>query len=104
MRDIHLQIKFALLKGKLFAGFMRKDEHGKADMGMSFTDDELHYLTHVKNLYTLFSNCEVHLNNQQVCNLNCLSGHKAFISNKFNASTRNNGGILACYGYEFEKT
>ena len=30
-------------------------------------------------------------------------GHKALISNEFNASTRNNEGILACHGYEFEK-
>ena len=32
-----------------------------------------------------------------------VSGHNALISNEFNASTRNNDGILACHGYEFEK-
>ena len=104
MRDIHLQIKVGLQKGRLFDDFMKKDEHGKADMGMSFTDDDLHYLTHVNNLlHSLFSNCEVYLNNQQVYNSNGLYGHKALISNEFNASTRNNEGILACHGYEFEK-
>ena len=83
---------------------MKKDEHGKSDMGMSFTDDDLHYLTHVNNLlHSLFSNCEVYLNNQQVYNSNGLYGHKALISNEFTASTRNNEGILACHGYEFEK-
>ena len=47
-----------LQKGKLFDDFMKKDEHGKADMGMSFTDDDLHYLSHVNNLlHSLFSNC-----------------------------------------------
>ena len=70
---------------------MKKDEHGKADMGMSFTDDNLHYLTHVNNLlHLLFSNCEVYLNNQQVYNSNGLYGHKALIFNELNASTRNN--------------
>ena len=104
MRDVHLQIKVGLQKGRLFDDFMKKDEHGKADMGMSFTYDDLHYLTHVNNLlHSLFSNCELYLNNQQVYNSNGLYGHKAIISNEFNASTRNNEGILACHGYEFEK-
>ena len=65
MRDIHLQIKIGLQKGRLFDDFMKKDEHGKADMG--FTDEDLHYLTHVNNfLHSFFSNCKVYLNNQQV--------------------------------------
>ena len=104
MRDIHLQIKVGLQKGRLFDDFMKKEEHGKPDMGMTFTDDDLQYLTHVNNLlHSLFSNCEVYLNNQQVYNSNGLYGHKALISNEFNASTMNNEGILACHGYEFEK-
>ena len=36
MRDIHLQIKIGLQKGRLFDDFVKKDEHGKPDMGMSF--------------------------------------------------------------------
>ena len=83
---------------------MKKDEHGKADMGISFADDDLNYLTHVNNLlHSLFFNCEVYPNNQQVYNSNGLYGHKALISNDFNASTRNNEVILACHGYKFEK-
>ena len=68
-------------------------------MGMSFTDDDLHYLTQ----HSLFSNCEVYLNNQQVYNSNGLYGRKALYSDEFNASTKNNEGILARLGYEFEK-
>ena len=83
---------------------MKKDEHGKPDMGMSFTVDNLHYLTHVNNiLHSFFFNCDVYLNNQQVYNSNGLYGRKALISNEFNASTRNNAGILACHEYGFEK-
>ena len=83
---------------------MKKDEHGKPDMGMSFTDDDLHYLSHVNNvLHSLFSNCEVYLNNQQVYNSNGLYGHKALISNEFIASSRNNEGILACMDTKLKK-
>ena len=83
---------------------MKKDEHGKADMGMSFLDDDLHYLTHVNNLlHSLISNCDVYLNNRQVYNSSKLYGHKALISDEYNVSTRNNEGILTCHGYEFEK-
>ena len=104
MRNIHLQIKVGLQKGRLFDDFMKKEVHGKPDMGMTSTDDDLQYLTHVNNLlHSLFSNCEVYLNNQQVYNSNGLYGHKALISNEFNASTKNNEGILARHGYEFEK-
>ena len=104
MRDINFQIKVGLQKGRLFDDFMKKDEHGKTDKGMSFTDDDLHYRTHVNNLlHSLFSNCEMYLNNQQVYNSNGLHGHKVLFSNEFNASTRNNEGIMACNGYEFEK-
>ena len=71
---------------------------------MSFTDDDLHYLTHVNNLlHSLFSNCEMYMNNQKIYNSNGPYGHKALITNDFNASTRNNKGILACHGYESEK-
>ena len=75
MRDIDLQIKVGLQKGRLiddfmkkdehgksdirrlFDDFMKKDEHGKSDIRMSFTDDDLHYLTLVNNLLqSLFSN------------------------------------------------
>ena len=67
---------------------------------MSFTDDDLHYLTHFKNiLHSLFSNCEVYLNNQQLYNSNGLYGHKVLNSNETNASKRNNEGILARHGY-----
>ena len=79
---------------------MKRDQHGKADMGMSFTDDGLRYVNHVSSLLQLlFSNSEVYLINQHVYNSNGLYGHKAIISNEFNASTC----ILACHGYEFKK-
>ena len=104
MRDIYLQIKVGLPKVRLIDDFMKKDERGETDVVMSFTDDDLHYLTYVNYiLHSLFSNCEVYLNNKQVYSSNGLYALNAFISNAFNASTRNNEGILACHGSEFEK-
>ena len=104
MRDIHLQIKHGLQNGRLFDDFMKKEEHGKPDMAMTFNDVDLKYLTHINNLLRfLFSNCEVYLNNQEMYNSNGLYAHKALISNELNASTMNNEGILAFQGYEFEK-
>ena len=50
LRDIHLQIKVALQLGRLFADSTKKDEHGKVDVGMSFTDDDLRYVTLFSNL------------------------------------------------------
>ena len=57
MRDIHLQINVGLQNGRLFNDFMKQDELGKTDMGISFTDDELQYVTHANNIFQcLFSN------------------------------------------------
>ena len=104
MRDIQLQIKVRLQRGRLFDDFSKKENLGKTDTGMTFTDDDLQYLTHVINLlHSLFSNCEVYVNIQRVYNSKGLYGHKALISNEFNASTVNNEGSLACHGYEFKK-
>ena len=73
MRDIHLQIKVGLQKGRLFYNFMKKEEHRKPDMGMTFTDDDLQYLTRVNNLlHSLFSNCDMYSYNQKVYNSNGL--------------------------------
>ena len=54
MRDTHLQIKVALQKRSLFDDSTKKDEHGKVDVGMSFIDDDLRYLTRFNNLLHSF--------------------------------------------------
>lgn len=53
-------------------------------------------------MHSLFSNCEVYLNNQQVYNSNGLYPHKAFISNEFSSTHVENLGMLQCHGFEFE--
>lgn len=104
LRDTHLLIKVQINKGRLYDEYLNrtvkidKDEEEEED---SLMDKD--YVTHVNNLlHSLFSNCEVYLNNYQVYNSNGLYAHKAFISNEFNASTTSNEGILKCHGYTFE--
>ena len=123
MRDIHLMIQVELAKGRLFI-YKKRDEpikkvehkEPKADgsntgIGASGSDDKdddsdfgldnKSILTCVNNLlYSLFSNCEVYLNNQQVYNSNGLYAHKAFISNEFNSTLSSNDRILHCHGYK----
>ena len=126
MRDTHLMIQVELAKGRLFDTYKKRDEpikkvehkEPKADdsntgIGASgsvdkdddsdFGYDNKSILTCVNNLlHSLFSNCEVYLNNQQVYNSNGLYAHKAFISNEFNSTMSSNDGILHCHGYEME--
>ena len=50
-------------------------------MHISFTDDDLNHLSHVNNIpNSLFSNCEVYLNNQKMNNSNGLNGHNELFS------------------------
>ena len=86
MRDIHLSLKLQLFKGRLFEAFkIEKAEH-KAKLEEDSDEEPLTYLTYVNNLlHSLFSNCEVYLNNTMVYNAIGLYTHKAQISNKFNS-------------------
>ena len=79
MKAIHIQSKVAFQKGRSLDLVMKQLEHGKEDMGNSFTDDDLIYLTHVYNfLHYLLSKFEVYLNSHQVYNYGT-QGHEAFI-------------------------
>ena len=55
-------------------------------------------------LHSLFSNCEVFVNNTQIYNSNNLYPHKAFISNEFNGAHAEYKGLLQCHGYQFESS
>ena len=84
-------------KRKIACKLYERNKHEKSFMGRSFTDDVLHYLTHVINLiYSLFSICGVHLNNQQFYNS---------IGLPMNIKLQQEimKGFVAFHGYEFEK-
>ena len=54
-------------------------------------------------MHSLFSNCEVYFNNEQVYTSNGLYAHKAFISNEFSNSKGTKSFICACQGYRHAK-
>ena len=60
-------------------------------------------VTHVNNiLHSIFSNVEVHINNQQIYNSNELYAHKSYISINFKRAITENKGVLHCEGYDYE--
>ena len=90
LRDTHLLLKLKLQKSAI-PGTVEDNVETKVDV---FPVNNF--------LHSLFSNCEVYLNNQQVYNSNGLYSHKAFISNEFNAAHPEYTGILQCHGYQYE--
>ena len=61
-------------------------------------------VTHVNNiLHSIFSNVEVYINNQQICNSNGLYAHKSYISNNFKGAISEYKGVLHCEGYDYEE-
>ena len=53
-------------------------------------------------LHSLFSNCEVYFNNEQVYSSNSLYPHKAFISNEFSGTKGTKESTSFCQGYQYE--
>lgn len=86
---LDLQETYILLKVRL--------KKGKDDVKV--TDK----ITLVNNaLHSLFSNCEVFFNNEQVYTSNGLYAHKAFISNEFSGTKGTKESISICHGYQYE--
>ena len=86
---IDLQETFLFLKVKL-----------KGNVALEAADDAMF----VNNtMHSLFSNCEVYFNNEQVYTSNGLYAHKAFISNEFFNTKGTKSSICACQGYRYEK-
>ena len=53
-------------------------------------------------LHSLFSNCEVYFNNEQIYTSNGLYPHKAQISNEFSGTRGLKDSIGICQGYQYE--
>ena len=87
---IDLQETFLYLKVKI----------GKGTADLDGTDDVMF----VNNtMHSLFSNCEVFFNNEQVYTSNGLYPHKAFVSNEFSGTKGTKESISFCQGYDYEK-
>ena len=53
-------------------------------------------------LHSLFSNCEIYLNNDQVHNANSLYAHHAFVAAEFSGTKGAKGSFSKCQGYQNE--
>ena len=53
-------------------------------------------------MHSLFSNCEVFFNNEQVYTSNGLYPHKAFVPNEFSGTKGTKESISFCQGYDYE--
>ena len=65
-------------------------------------DDEAAFVNNI--MHSLFSNCEVYFNNEQVYTSNGLYAHKALISTEFSGTKGVKDSISYCHGYQYEPT
>ena len=87
----------------------KKKEH--KDESVVFTEtsndeeeEEVARITYVNNiLYSIFSNVEVYINNQQIYNSNGFFAHKSYISNNFKAAVAEHKGVSHCEVYNYEQ-
>ena len=56
------------------------------------------------SMHSLFSNCEVTFNTDQVYTTNGLYAHKAFMSNEFSGTQGTKESISCCQGYSYEQS
>ena len=87
LHDTYLSIKFRLVKGNNDA----------------IVDTDNVYLVN-NYMHSLFSNCEVYFNNEQVYTSNGLYAHKSFLSNEFSGTKGTKDSVFTCQGYEYETT
>ena len=113
LRQSFLALKLKLVKRRGYDTYEskeKKQEH--KDESIVFTEtgtddeeeEEVAQVTHVNNIMlSIFSNVEVHINNQQIYNSNGLYAHKSYISNNFNGDIAEHKGVLHCEGYDYEQ-
>ena len=113
LRQSYLTLKVKLVKGRGYdthkskeAKKEHKNEERPTEAAVNEEEDDtnsLPFLTYVNNImHSIFSNVEVYINNQQICNSNGLYAHKSYISNNFKGAISEYKGVLHCEGYDFE--
>ena len=112
LRQTYLALKLKLVRGRGYETCNTKEvkkehkEEAKAEEEETAEDGEapVPLVTHVNNiLYSMFSNVEVYINNQQIYNSNGLYGHKSHISNNFKGTISEYKGVLHCEGNDYEE-
>ena len=111
LRQTYLALKLKLVRGRGYEYYNTKEvkkehkEEAKAQEEETAEEDApVPLVTHLNNiLNSFFSNVEVYINNQQICNTNGLYAHKIYFSNNFKGSISGNKGALHCKGYDYEE-
>ena len=113
LRQTYLALKLKLVRGRGYETYNTKEvkkEHkieAKADEEETAEEEEeapVLLVTHVnKILFSIFSNVEVYINNQQIFNSDGLYAHKTYISNNFKGDISEYKGVLHCEGYDYEE-
>ena len=81
-----------------------KEEAKAGEEEMAEEEAPVPLVTHVNNiLHSIFSNVEVYINNQQICNSNGLYAHKYYISNNFKGAISEYKRVLHYDGYYYEE-
>ena len=82
----------------------RKEEAKEEEEETAEDDPPVLLVTHVNNiLYSIFSNAEFYINNQQIYNSNRLNAHKSYISNNSEGAISDYKGVLHFEVYDYEE-
>ena len=111
LRQNYLASKLKLVRGRGYETYntkkVKKEHKDEAKAEEEETSEEeapVPLVTFVNNiLYSIFSNVEVSINNQQIYNSNGLYVHKSYISKNFKGAFFEYKGVLHCEGYDYEE-
>ena len=112
LRQSFLALKLKFVKGRGYDTYESKEKKKEhKDESVVFTEtgddeggEEVAGVTYENNIiYSIFSNVEVYINNQQIYNSNGLYAHKSYISNNFKEAITEYKGVLHCEGYDYQQ-
>ena len=112
MRQSFLALKLKFARGRGYDTYKSKekkkehnDESGVfTETGTDGAEEAFARFTYANNImHSIFSNVEMYINNQQICNSNGLYAHKSYISNNFKAAISEYKGVLHCERYDYEQ-
>ena len=113
LRQSSLALKLKFVKGRGYDTYESKEKKREhKDESVVFTEtgsdeeeqEKVVRVGYVNNImHSIFSNVEVHIDDQQIYNSNGLYAHKSYISNNFKAAISDYKRVLHCEGYDYEQ-
>ena len=116
LRQTYLALKIKLVKGRGFDTYKtteKKKEHKEDTVFTETGDDDVEFMEEGKgvsnithgnsNLYSIFSNAHLYINNHQIYNSNGLYAQKSHVLNILKSTLTDYKGVLQCEGYDYEE-